>query len=152
MKPWQRLILAFGAIGVAAAALLAVVYSDEIADDVFGQESLVYYWSPTELRDAGDMAQNATVRLGGLVKPGDDPTWDKKLPLEFYLVDEGNKVKVRSTGAPPQMFRPGIGAVVEGRLNGDIFETDRVMVKHSNEYREATDGDVEAAMKSMDGV
>ena len=28
----------------------------------------------------------------------------------------------------------GIGVVVEGRMNGDVFETDRVMVKHSNEY------------------
>ena len=152
MKPWQRLLLAFGAIGVAAAALLAVVYSDDIAGDVFGQESLVYYWSPTELEEAGDMAQSATVRLGGVVKRGEDPDWDKKLPLEFYIEDAGNRVKVRSTGAPPQMFREGIGVVVEGRLNGDVFETDRVMVKHSNEYRVPEDGDVESAAQTMDGV
>ena len=150
MKPWQRLILAFGAIGVAAAALLAVVYSDEIADDVFGQESLVYYWSPTELVDAGDMAQRATVRLGGQVKPGADPDWDKKLPLEFYVHDGKNKVLVRSTGAPPEMFREDIGVVVEGRMNGDVFETDRVMVKHSNEYKPPHDGDVESATQTMD--
>jgi cytochrome c-type biogenesis protein CcmE len=146
------LVLAFGAIGVATAALLAVVYSDRISSDLFGQESLVYYWSPTELGDAGDVAQKATVRLGGVVRRGDDPDWDKKLPLEFYVEDAGNKVLVRSTGAPPQMFREGIGVVVEGRLNGDVFETDRVMVKHSNEYRVPEDGDVESAMKTMDGV
>ena len=33
------------------------------------------------------------------------------------------------------MFQEGIGAVVEGMLGeDDVFRTDRVMVKHSNEY------------------
>jgi cytochrome c-type biogenesis protein CcmE len=40
------------------------------------------------------------------------------------------------------MFREGIGVVVEGRLQGDgTFETDRVMIKHSNEYRAPEDGE-----------
>lgn len=136
MKPWQRLILAFAALGLAGGALLVVVFSDQLAGDVFGKENLVYYWSPTELVAAGDKGRRATVRLGGMVRPGDDPEWDRKLPLEFYVEDAAERVKVRSTGAPPQMFREGIGVVVEGRLSDDgVFETDRVMVKHSNEYR-----------------
>tara|TARA_B100001989_G_C24299331_1_gene345013 strand:- start:90 stop:551 length:462 start_codon:yes stop_codon:yes gene_type:complete len=153
MKPWQRLVLAFVALGVAGAALLVVVYSDQIAGDVFGEDNMVYYWSPTELNDKQEQAENATIRLGGMVRRGDDPEWDKKLPLEFYLEDGDNKVMVRSTGAPPQMFREGIGAIVEGRMSDDgVFETDRVMVKHSNEYRVNEDGDVKAAAQTLDGV
>jgi len=153
MKPWQRLVLAFAALGVAGAALLVVVFSDQIAGDVFGKDNMVYYWSPTELEEKSSQAENATIRLGGMVRRGDDPDWDSKLPLEFYLEDGDSKVLVRSTGAPPQMFREGIGAIVEGRMNEDgVFETDRVMVKHSNEYRVNEDGDVKAAAQTLDGV
>jgi cytochrome c-type biogenesis protein CcmE len=43
---------------------------------------------------------------------------------------------VRSTGAPPQMFRDGMGVVVEGRYGADsVFRSSSLMVKHSNEYR-----------------
>ncbi len=151
MKPWQRLILAFAALGLAGGALLVVVFSDQLAGDVFGKENLVYYWSPTELVAAGEKGQRATVRLGGMVRPGDDPAWDRKLPLEFYVEDAGQRVKVRSTGAPPQMFREGIGVVVEGRLSDDgVFETDRVMVKHSNEYRVPEgEGDLADAARTL---
>jgi cytochrome c-type biogenesis protein CcmE len=151
VKPWQRLILAFAALGLAGGALLVVVFSDQLAGDVFGKENLVYYWSPTELVAAGEKGQRATVRLGGMVRPGDDPAWDRKLPLEFYVEDAGQRVKVRSTGAPPQMFREGIGVVVEGRLSDDgVFETDRVMVKHSNEYRVPEgEGDLADAARTL---
>ena len=34
------------------------------------------------------------------------------------------------------MFEEGIGVVVEGRLGSDgVFQSDNVMVKHSNEYK-----------------
>ena len=39
------------------------------------------------------------------------------------------------------MFREGIGVVVEGTMTtGGTFETDRVMVKHSNEYKAPVEG------------
>jgi cytochrome c-type biogenesis protein CcmE len=154
MKPWQRLLLALGALVVAGGALALVVFSDTLAGNLFGKENLVYYWSPTELRTAGPKAERATVRLGGMVRPGDVPDWDKRLPLEFYVEDAGNRVKVRSTGAPPQMFREGIGVVVEGRLSDDgVFETDRVMVKHSNEYRVPEEGqEMTDIAKTLEGA
>ena len=40
------------------------------------------------------------------------------------------------------MFREGIGVIVEGKLQGDgTFETDKLMVKHSNEYEAPTEGE-----------
>jgi cytochrome c-type biogenesis protein CcmE len=45
-------------------------------------------------------------------------------------------VPVRATGAPPQMFRAGIGVIVEGRFHKNgVFQATNLMVRHSNEYR-----------------
>ena len=39
------------------------------------------------------------------------------------------------------VFREGIGVVVEGTMtSGGTFETERVMVKHSNEYKAPVEG------------
>jgi len=136
MKPWQRLLLALGALSVAGLVLTAFAYMDTVAEAVFGESNMVMYWSPSELIEQGDKGKRATVRLGGMVKPGSDPDWDKKLPLRFYITDMKETIAVASTGAPPQMFREGIGVIVEGRLDDDgVFQTGRVLVKHSNEYR-----------------
>jgi cytochrome c-type biogenesis protein CcmE len=32
------------------------------------------------------------------------------------------------------MFKPGIPVVLEGRFDGDTFASDRIMVKHSEDY------------------
>jgi len=105
-------------------------------------ESLVYYWSPTQLAEAGDDAYDTTVRLGGQVEPGTvDFNLDENT-LAFMLTDGTNEVPVLASSAPPQMFREGIGVVVEGRMSEDgTFRTDRVMVKHSNEYRAPEEGE-----------
>jgi hypothetical protein len=45
-------------------------------------------------------------------------------------------VHVRANGVPPQMFREGIGVVVEGTMTPDgHFEGNRLMVSHDNEYQ-----------------
>ncbi len=101
------------------------------------EKNLVYYLTPSDLLARPD-AVNTTVRLGGMVQQG-SLQWDADtLKLRFNL-GEGQDasaahVPVVSTGAPPQMFREGIGCVVEGRFDGKVFHTDRLMVKHSNEY------------------
>lgn len=104
-------------------------------------ENLVYFLTPEELLERGDLAYDAPVRLGGQVEPG-TVVWDADaLDLQFDLTDGGTKIRVHSKGAPPQMFRDGIGVVVEGRLTrAGVFESTNLMVKHSNEYRPPPEG------------
>ncbi len=104
-------------------------------------ESLVYFWNPTELHAAGDRSIGATIRLGGIVKT-DTLDWRVDTQdLYFTVTDNDNDVSVHATGAPPQMMREGIGVVVEGTMTeSGTFETDRLMVKHSNEYKVPQDG------------
>lgn len=104
-------------------------------------DNLVYFLEPSELLARGAAVYDSPVRLGGRVAPG-SVEWDAEaLDLRFRVTDGDNTVVVHSTGAPPQMFRGGIGVVVEGRFqpNG-VFESTRLMVKHSNEYRPPAEG------------
>lgn len=105
-------------------------------------DNLVFYWSPTQLAEAGADARDTTVRLGGQVEPGTvNFDIDDNL-LTFTVTDGSQEIPVACSGAPPQMFREGIGVVVEGRMQEDgVFHTDRVMVKHSNEYRAPEEGE-----------
>ena len=106
-------------------------------------KNVVFFLTPNELLSRGTAAYDVPVRLGGLVQPG-SVKWDAdKLDLRFVVMDSGGQsVNVHSSGAPPQMFRDGMGVVVEGRYHrSGVFESTNLMVKHSNEYRKPEHGE-----------
>lgn len=104
-------------------------------------ENLVYFLTPTELVAKGASVYETPVRLGGQVEPG-SVAWDAEaLDLRFSITDGARTLPVHSSGAPPAMFRDGIGVVVEGRFTrAGVFESTSLMVKHSNEYRAPPEG------------
>ena len=105
-------------------------------------KNVVFFLTPEELLSRGTAAYDVPVRLGGLVAPG-SVKWDAdRLDLRFVVTDSGGQsVNVHSTGAPPQMFRDGMGVVVEGRYHRNgVFESTNLMIKHSNEYRKPEHG------------
>jgi cytochrome c-type biogenesis protein CcmE len=122
------------AFGVAAVAFIAIA-----AGGI--NKNLVYYWTPTDLRAAGDKAYGATIRLGGMVAPGSIKNKAGVSGLEFDVKDHGALVHVVSSGVPPQMFRENIGVVVEGTMDrSGSFKCNRLMVSHGNEYRAPKNG------------
>ncbi len=54
--------------------------------------------------------------------------------VSFTLTKKSVEVPVRHKGDPPELFRPGIPVVLEGRFQGDHFSSDRILVKHSETY------------------
>jgi cytochrome c-type biogenesis protein CcmE len=137
---------ALAALAVAGAAF-AVITAGGIG------ENLVYYWGPTDLHAAGDKAIGATIRLGGQVGEGSVAHGEGVSSLEFDVVDGKSSVHVKAKGMPPQMFRDGIGVVVEGTMTREgHFEGKKLMVSHDNEYRAPEDGkvDVKALMRSLE--
>jgi cytochrome c-type biogenesis protein CcmE len=126
-----------------AVAVVAVVVG-AISYLAFGgiEENLVYYWTPSDLIAKGDSVGGATIRLGGMVQKGSLDWNGETLDLRFSMGESPepglNSVTVVSTGAPPQMFREGIGCIVEGQYDGKVFHSNRLMVKHSNEYQPPT--------------
>ena len=106
------------------------------------ESNIVYFVTPAELLAKGDAGIDRPVRLGGMVKKG-TIEWDSQnTVLQFSMKDGTDEIIVISHEAPPQMFQDEMGVVVEGKLgkNG-IFNADRLMVRHSNEYRPPKEGE-----------
>ncbi len=66
------------------------------------------------------------VVAGSVRQTGNDVT--------FTLTKNSVEVPVTHKGDPPELFRPGIPVVLEGRFQGDHFSSDRILVKHSETY------------------
>jgi cytochrome c-type biogenesis protein CcmE len=98
-------------------------------------KNIVFFLTPQELLAKGVDGYEVPVRLGGQVKPGSVQWNAKTLDLRFAITDGTGEIAVRAKGAPPQMFRDGIGVVVEGRYErSGLFQATNLLVKHSNEY------------------
>lgn len=120
----RRAVLALTATVVVAVGLL-------VAGGL--QHTLVYYRTPSEVLDSPPAATER-IRLGGTVLPG-SLREDGGLTT-FRLTDGRRQIAVVEHGAPPGTFHEGRDAVVEGVLGADAtFDSDTVMVKHSNEYQ-----------------
>jgi cytochrome c-type biogenesis protein CcmE len=118
----RRLWLA-GAIVVAALAFLVVqglgnatLYFRTADEAVAQRESL----GTRRFRIEG------TVVAGSVRQSGDG--------VAFDIANNGVTVPVLHQGDPPEMFKPGIPVVLEGRFDGDHFASDRILVKHSETY------------------
>lgn len=149
MTPKQTRWFAVGALAVAAIAFFVIAGSGI-------NKNLVYYWTPSDLHRAGDKAYGATIRLGGQVAPGSVHMHTGVSALDFDVTDHKSSVHVEASGIPPQMFREGIGVVVEGTmLRGGYFRGNRLMVSHNNEYRAPKDGQTVSAkelIKTTSGI
>ena len=149
MNPQNRnRLIAVGALVVAGIALAAIAFGN------IG-ENLVYYWTPGELMSQGDKAYGPTIRLGGVVQPGSiewNPDHTKLTFTEAALASR-ESAKVNCDQVPPQMFREGIGVVIEGTFErSQVFQTSRLMVNHSNEYKPPKPGqDTKEWQKSLVG-
>jgi cytochrome c-type biogenesis protein CcmE len=74
-----------------------------------------------------------TVGGGSVVDTGDG--------VEFVAYYNGVEVAVVHQGDPPELFEEGKPVVVEGRWDptGEVFSSDRMLVKHDEQYVEVND-------------
>lgn len=124
-------LLALAAFGVAA-VLLGVLFVGNI------NGNLVYFLTPDEaLEQKADFTDGRRLQLGGLVEEGSLESSAGK--LRFVLVSSTEPgaaaVPVSYEGSPAQLFRPGIGVVLEGTWAGGTFDADTMIVKHDENYR-----------------
>ena len=129
-------LLAVPLVGVTL-VLLGVLFFGNIND------SLVYYLTPAEaVAKRADFPDGKRFRLGGLVEEGSVVRGGDGVSFAVVSGEPGGAaVKVAYRGAPAQLFRPGIGVVVEGSWQGGQFVSDTMMVKHDEEYRPPAPGE-----------
>jgi cytochrome c-type biogenesis protein CcmE len=81
-------------------------------------------------------------RIEGTVVPGTLHT--DGTAVDFDIQNNGVTVPVVHTGGQPQLFKPDIPVVLEGRWQGDHFASDLIMVRHTATYRQQNPGRVKA--------
>ncbi|MGS2617732.1 cytochrome c maturation protein CcmE [Micromonospora sp. LZ34] len=124
-----------GRVGRIAVGLVVLAAGGLLAGGAL-QGTLTYYRTPAELSRDPD-AREDRLRVGGQVVPGSLRRADGR--TEFRLNRDGHEIAVRQRGVPPETFREGEEAVVEGRFSADgVFDADQVVVRHGNEYRPPT--------------
>ena len=139
---------------VGALAVAAIAFTVIAASGI--NKNLVYYWTPTDLHANGEKAYGATIRLGGMVAKNSIRNAGGSA-VEFDVKDATRVVHVKTSTVPPQMFRENIGVVVEGTMvKGGYFQSNRLMVSHSNEYKAPEKGhavdrkELERMMKTVE--
>ncbi|MEO6120990.1 MAG: cytochrome c maturation protein CcmE, partial [Acidimicrobiales bacterium] len=94
----------------------------------------VYFKTADEAVDERASLGTRRFRLEGMVVAG--TVQDTGNEVDFTVVGEGGAaVPVVHEGDVPELFQPGIPVVMEGRWDQDRFRSDRILVRHTSEYR-----------------
>jgi cytochrome c-type biogenesis protein CcmE len=116
--------------GVALAAVVAIGY---VMVQGLGNATL-YFRTADEAIAQRDEIGSDRFRIEGLVVDGS--VGEQGAFTTFKIQSKDTVVDVRNQGQPVGIFREGIPVVLEGsfREGSDVFESDLLMVRHSEEY------------------
>lgn len=97
-------------------------------------DATVYFKTADEAVAERESLGTKRFRLEGLVVPG--TVEDGTEEVDFTIRgQQGATVEVVHQGDVPELFQPDIPVVLEGRFQGQTFVSDRILVKHTNEYK-----------------
>lgn len=101
----------------------------------------LYYRNADEAVREKEALGTRRFRVQGTVQPGVTKTGQEvafaiQFPPEAES-NESNTIPVKHTGDPPDLFQAGLPVVLEGRWSSDgsFFASDRILVKHTEEYK-----------------
>ena len=96
-------------------------------------KNILYFSSPTEIKQREDILFEKAMRVGGMVKKNSLEINDKE--IKFTITDFNNEIRVSYTGTVPNLFIEGKGVVAEGKLKDKkFFVADRILAKHDENY------------------
>lgn len=114
--------------GVVIAAALGFLLVRAVGD------ATVYFKTADEAVAQRRSLGSHRFRIEGTVVAGS--VQDAKSEVDFTIRgDHGAMVAVRHQGDVPELFQPDIPVVLEGHFAGVAFVSDRMLVKHTNEYK-----------------
>ena len=97
------------------------------------EENVVYFISPTEIKNLPEIDNKKRIRVGGMVKKETIQLNQNK--ISFVITDFKNDINVIYSGAVPNLFAEGKGVVAEGYLNDrSFFDAKKILAKHDENY------------------
>tara|TARA_Y100000590_G_scaffold98381_1_gene111920 strand:- start:674 stop:1099 length:426 start_codon:yes stop_codon:yes gene_type:complete len=97
------------------------------------EENVVYFISPTEIKNLSEIDSKEKVRVGGMVKK--DTIKLNQNEISFVITDFKNDINVIYSGAVPNLFSEEKGVVAEGYLKDrSFFNADKILAKHDENY------------------
>lgn len=109
----------------------------------FLTSAIDYYCNVDEVGAREGCEGDRRMRVQGVVDEGSVAKSDGG--TTFSLSFHGQSLKVRYLGDPGGVFQECIPVVAHGRLSGGVFESDRIEVKHTNQYVEKNEGRLQEA-------
>ena len=96
------------------------------------EENVVYFKSPTEIKNLSELDTNK-IRVGGMVKKNSIKTSDSE--IIFTITDFKNELVVSFKGSVPNLFEEGKGVVAEGFLKDRSYlKAIKILAKHDENY------------------
>ncbi len=97
------------------------------------EENVVYFKSPTDIKNLNEIKNAQKIRVGGMVKKNSIKINDKE--IFFVITDFKNELLVNFNGSIPNLFEEGKGVVAEGFLKDKSFlNADKILAKHDENY------------------
>ena len=97
------------------------------------EENVIYFLSPTDIKNSENISLDSKVRIGGLVKEGS--VTKKNESMHFVVTDLKNEIIVTFSGSVQNVFSEGKGVVAEGMLQDrKYFIADKILAKHDENY------------------
>ena len=97
------------------------------------EENVVYFKSPTDIKNLNEIKNAQKIRVGGMVKKNSIKINDKE--IIFVITDFKNELLVNFNGSVPNLFEEGKGVVAEGFLKDKSFlNADKILAKHDENY------------------
>lgn len=98
--------------------------------------AFVYFKTAQEALGSRAQLGNSTFQLEGVVVPGSIVFTNNSTFVRFSISSGKTRVHVENRGTPPQLFQANIPVVLVGHFVGasNVFSSDQILVKHSNQY------------------
>ena len=96
-------------------------------------QNILYFSTPTEIKQREDIALGKEMRVGGMVKK--NSIMVNKKNIQFIITDFKNEILISYYGTVPNLFVEGKGVVAEGKLKDkNFFVASRILAKHDEKY------------------
>ena len=97
------------------------------------EDNVVYFISPTEIKELGEIDYTKKYRVGGMVKKN-SVSMDSN-QVSFTITDFKNEINIKFSGVMPNLFSEEKGVVAEGFLKDRNFlEASKILAKHDENY------------------